>query len=181
MDEKKAPTQKPWFLKSEMIIALSALLISVVTTVTSIYSASIDRAYAKASVWPRLELSRTYKEDIFGYILSNNGTGPALIKYAIVQFQGKTIETWDEIPFIEDVDSFTQSHMGKRVVPSNHTFKPMLIKTTNVKQHINNDRSVKITLCYCSIYDDCWIIDRENAPQKIDHCEIPLETDIFRQ
>ncbi|WP_445768576.1 hypothetical protein [Rheinheimera sp.] len=49
----------------EMIIAGSALLVSLITAFVSIYSAFIDRAYARASVWPRLEIFRSYNDGYF--------------------------------------------------------------------------------------------------------------------
>ncbi len=48
-----------------MIIAGSALLVSLITAFVSIYSAFIDRAYARASVWPRLEIFRSYNDGYF--------------------------------------------------------------------------------------------------------------------
>ena len=45
-----------WYKNPEMIVALSALFIGLVTAFTSIYSAYVDREYARASVWPRLEI-----------------------------------------------------------------------------------------------------------------------------
>ncbi|MBM7073869.1 hypothetical protein JQC92_17820 [Shewanella sp. 202IG2-18] len=119
---KNKPLQKKaWLVKPEMIIAVSALLISVVTTITSIYSTYIDRSYAKALVWPRLELSRTYNDKQFAYVLANSGNGPAIIKYAVVKYKGKPIETWVQIPELDDFVSFLQSHMGNRVLPSNQS------------------------------------------------------------
>ena len=47
-------TNLPWYKNPEMIVALSALIIGLVTAFTSIYSAYVDREYARASVWPRL-------------------------------------------------------------------------------------------------------------------------------
>jgi len=69
-----------------MLVAMSVLFISIVTAAVSIYSASTDRKYAKASVWPRLEIFRSFNSDkSFEYAVTNNGTGPAIIKYAKVQ------------------------------------------------------------------------------------------------
>ncbi len=39
-----------WYKIPEMIVALSALLISIVMTIVAIYSAHIDRSYARASM-----------------------------------------------------------------------------------------------------------------------------------
>ena len=75
-----------WYKSPEMIVALSALIIGLVTAFTSIYSAYVDREYARASVWPRLEIFRSFNgNSSFSYGVSNNGTGPALIKYAKIQ------------------------------------------------------------------------------------------------
>ncbi|RYV01859.1 hypothetical protein SOPP22_14335 [Shewanella sp. OPT22] len=180
-EQEQTSTKKAWFAKPEMIIALSALLISVVTTVTSIYSTYIDRSYAKASVWPRLELSRTYNDNQFGYILANSGNGPAIIKYAVVKYKGKPIETWDQIPELDDVISFSQSHMGNRVLPSNQSYKPILVISDNINKHNKHDRDTEITLCFCSIYDDCWKVVRGNNTVKVDQCHIPGDADRFRQ
>ena len=79
-------TKIAWYKKPEMIVALSALLISVVTTIIGLYSTMIDRSYARASVWPRVEIYRSHslEKGYFSYGVMNNGTGPAIIKYAKV-------------------------------------------------------------------------------------------------
>jgi hypothetical protein len=51
----------------EMLVALSALFIGLLTAVISVYSAYVDREYARASVWPKLELSRSHNEKTFSY------------------------------------------------------------------------------------------------------------------
>ena len=80
----------PIYRSPEMIIAISALFISIITAVVSIYSAATDRDYAKASVWPRLEIFRSFSSNkSFEYGVTNNGTGPALIKYAKVKYDSK--------------------------------------------------------------------------------------------
>jgi hypothetical protein len=74
--------KEKWYKNPEMIIALTALFIGLLTAFISIYSAYTDRAYAKASVWPKIEISRSHNVDSFSYGVANKGTGPALIKYA---------------------------------------------------------------------------------------------------
>ncbi|MCW8108308.1 hypothetical protein OPS25_07355 [Alteromonas ponticola] len=43
-------TDNPWFKKPEMMVALSALFIGLITAGVSVYSAYVGRAYARASV-----------------------------------------------------------------------------------------------------------------------------------
>ncbi|GIU08707.1 hypothetical protein TUM4261_15830 [Shewanella sp. c952] len=158
-----------WYKKPEMIVALSALLISVVTTMVGVYSAHIDRAYARASVWPRLEIFRSFGNDNFSYGVSNNGTGPAIIKYAAITYKSKPIKSWDEIP---EIPRFTQSHISQRILPSEKTIQPLIYKGAQNRLFLTIDNDIKISLCYCSIYDQCWITDRSNDPLSVDECTI---------
>ena len=82
-----------WFQNPEMVIALSALLIGLVTAAVSIYSAYIDREYAKASVWPKLEIFRNTQSDSFAYQVLNSGTGPAIIQYGQVEHNEISMKT----------------------------------------------------------------------------------------
>ena len=70
-----------WYKKPEMIVAFSALLISLITAAVSVYSAYVDRSYARASVWPRLELHRSFGSNHFNYGVTNSGNGPVSMDY----------------------------------------------------------------------------------------------------
>ena len=171
-------SNKSIFRSPEMIIALSALFISIITAGVSIYSAATDRAYAKASVWPRLEIFKSFHpEKHFEYGVTNNGTGPALIKYAKVSYDSKIIKKWIDIP---EFKSFLQSHFSARILPSQNLVKPLEYKGKNVVQFLKADKKVSIEVCYCSIYDECWLTDRKNQPQPVEQCSIN-EEDKFLQ
>ncbi len=161
-----------WYKKPEMIVAFSALLISVVTAIIGIYSAYIDRAYARASVWPRVEVFRSFGDQHFEYGVTNAGTGPALIKYAKIEFENKAIKLWGDIPNIPD---FTQSHLSSRILPSQSTIKPIVYKGKESSEFLKIDESINISICYCSIYDECWVTNRSNNPKEIESCIIKNE------
>lgn len=160
---------KKWYKNPEMIVALSALFIGLVTAFTSMYSAYVDREYARASVWPRLEISRSFNTNLFNYQVSNNGTGPALIKYAKIQYKSKNIKEWKEI---ESFNNITQSHIGNRTLSAQNIITPVLYKGKDAKELVKADDSISIELCYCSIYDECWVIERNNRPTPIEACVI---------
>jgi hypothetical protein len=153
----------------EMIIAVSALFVSLVTVVISIYSAHIDRTYSRASVWPRLEVFRSHGKGFFEYGVTNNGTGPALIKYAKIKDNNKIINYWNEIPMI---GNFTQSHIGTRILPSLATINPIKLTGSVSAEMVKIDENLTIELCYCSIYEECWVIDRSNNPTPVELCTI---------
>jgi hypothetical protein len=159
-----------WYKNPEMIVALSALLIGLVTAFTSIYSAYVDREYARASVWPRLEIFRSFKENSsFSYGISNNGTGPALIKYAKVQDGSKYIKTWNEI---KEFQNIRQSHISNRTLSPQNSIAPVSYKGEDAKALAKADALISIELCYCSIYEECWVIDRSNRPTAVEACFI---------
>ena len=164
-----------WYKKPEMIVAFSALLISVVTTIIGIYSTMIDRSYARASVWPRVELYRSFspKDGLFSYGIMNNGTGPAIIKYAKVTYNEKPIKKWSD--FIA-ATNLVQSHIGIRILPSQANFSAVSIKDkAYLTEILKMDEQIAIELGYCSIYDECWMVDRSNQPIEIAQCEISDE------
>ncbi|MFT4808961.1 MAG: hypothetical protein ACI9LX_002298 [Paraglaciecola sp.] len=158
-----------WYKSPEMIVALSALLIGLVTAFTSIYSAYVDREYARASVWPRLEIFRSFSGNSFSYGVSNNGTGPALIKYAKVKDGSKYIKTWKEIKPFQNI---RQSHISNRTLSPQNSITPVSYKGENAKALVEADGSISIELCYCSIYEECWVIDRSNRPTAVEACFI---------
>jgi hypothetical protein len=160
---------KKWLNNPEMIVALSALLIGLVTAFISMYSAYVDREYARASVWPRLEILRSYSGDSFSYGVSNNGTGPALIKYAKVQHGSTYIKKWNEI---ESFQNIRQSHISNRTLSPQNSITPLSYQGEDAKALVEADDSISIELCYCSIYDECWVIDRSNRPIEMEVCGI---------
>jgi hypothetical protein len=166
-----------WYKNPEMIVALSALLIGLVTAFTSVYSAYVDREYARASVWPRLELFRSFSGNSFSYGVTNSGTGPALIKTVTVQYDSKYIKAWNEI---ESFRNITQSHISNRTLPPQKSITPVLYKGEDVNALVKADELIDIELCYCSIYDECWIVNRSNRPTAAEACVID-DKQIFQQ
>ncbi len=160
----------------EMLIAISALVISLITAFTSIYSAFTDRTYARASAWPRLEIYRSHHgEQSHRYVVSNNGTGPALVKYARVTLDDKPLKSWNDLVSKLGVADtvFSQSHIGSIVLPAQQKITAFDLQVPKaVAAYYARPNPASIELCYCSIYDECWLIDRRNQPTEVAHCEI---------
>lgn len=182
--------QNKWFMQPEMLVGFSAIIVSLVAVGVSLYSASIDREFARASVWPRVIIYRSYnyskdtEEEYFKYGVSNHGTGPAIIKYAKVSYLDKPAQTWSQLMIDNDIHqkpSITQSHISTAVLPANYTIEPLKVTAKDqVKALLEHNKDISITLCYCSVYNDCWVTDRENIPVSVKSCTID-ENQTFRQ
>lgn len=157
-----------WYKNPEMLVALSALFIGVVTAIISIYSANIDRSYARASVWPRLEVFGSANNDAFQYEVTNSGTGPAIIKYASVSVDTKPIKRWSDL----DIRYTLQSHISTRIVPPGKTVIAVRYEGPFFSEVSALNSQLQIELCYCSIYNDCWSTSRANKPQPVSSCPV---------
>ncbi len=152
-----------------MLVALCALSVGLLTAFISIYSAYIDRAYARASVWPKLEIFRSYSANTYSYGVSNKGTGPAIIHYAKVTNADSVLKAWTDIAVFTHI---VQSHIGNVTIPSGQTVQPLSYEGDEVAKILELDDSISIELCYCSIYQQCWIVDRTNFSQEVEECVI---------
>ncbi|WP_394223209.1 hypothetical protein [Alteromonas gracilis] len=81
--------KEKWYRNPEMLIALTALFIAILTASISVYSAYIDRAYAKTTVWPNVEIFLSHSESRFSYGVANKGTGSAILRYAKVNVENQ--------------------------------------------------------------------------------------------
>lgn len=166
-------SEKFWYKTPEMIVALSALVVSIVTVVIGVYSAYVDRSYARALFWPRIEISKSYSQDgSFKYQIVNSGNGHAVIKHAKVTYKDNAIQRWIDIP---DIPRLLQSHMSNRIVSSQMSIEPISISGAAGKDFLQLDTHIRISLCYCSVYEECWTTSRSNLPQSVDQCEISKE------
>jgi len=173
-----------WFKNPEMIVGLSALVVSLVAVFVGIYSAYVERAYARASVWPGLEVYQSTYQSEFKYGINNNGTGPALIKQARVTLDGQPVENWRALfdAYGLEVITYNQSQLSNRILPPQGVIEPVVIRgASNLSDFVDGQNArVNIELCYCSIYDECWLIDRVNVSKPVKACTWP-EHDLFLQ
>lgn len=83
-------------MKSERILAFSAVFISVLALVVSIWQGMVSREHNRLSFTPYLQVSsRLTGNTDTGLYLENAGTGPAFIQSAIVSARGKSFDLAD--------------------------------------------------------------------------------------
>ena len=179
--------RKSW-LSPEMVIGLCALVVSLVAVIVGVYSAYTDRTYARASVWPRVELnfhlSTNEQSSEFGVKMSNSGIGPAIIKTVLMEVGGKYLKTWKDVlafigEFPQDIHLST-SNMANIVLPAEQTTTTFHIKASDKSMSnkvMDTLRTVNISVCYCSVYDECWLKVRKSEPKKVEQCVVNSDND----
>lgn len=174
MDEKR--------FRFDLVVALSALLISGVAAGASAYQTYVIRQQYSATVWPYLNfITSTSTNKSLSLSVNNAGIGPALVRTALITRDGKPIvlstnpETSpallvaiaperavanaDERKAHEHgSESLTVSSIVRGdVIPAGQTLQLLHIEGTFLMQHVFADyRHIDLQICYCSLLGNCW-------------------------
>ncbi|HET6275945.1 MAG TPA: hypothetical protein VFE16_08475 [Candidatus Cybelea sp.] len=182
----------------DLLIAVSALLVSTVAAAASAYQTYVIRSQFSATVWPYLDFITTTSPESFEFDVSNPGIGPALIMSSVVSRDGKPLvlpATPTTHPALElailpemreartdalashthGVTSMSASTIiAGDVVPAGAKLTLLRVSGKFITRHIVADiKHVDLTLCYCSLLGDCWtkrLWDPQVAPHRVRSC-----------
>jgi len=168
-----------------MIVAFSAVMISFVALGVGIYEAHLERSFHSASVWPRVEVFRSYNSKRFSYVVINSGIGPAIVKSAKVSLNDRYFSNWKEAVTATTQASPAEvfvgnSHISNRVISPDKELDILTISDKALAKLLAQSDNLAIELCYCSVFDECWVTDRNNKPRPIGNCAVE-ETQMFQQ
>lgn len=148
---------------TDKIIAISAIVISVSALVVSVYEATLMRKAQRAATWPYIEiLPDKLNNEYFALKVNNTGVGPARIKDFKITLDGFEM---DEKTFRDSLVNYLGNNVGitwstvsGRVLPAEKKITFLKFSdTTAYWKVIPLSRKMSISLCYCSVFDQCWI------------------------
>jgi hypothetical protein len=154
-----------------MIVALAATLVSIMSLAVYIFQAQLMMEQQHTSVWPYVEWTTTYINDDnqeFYISVINKGVGPALVKDTRLYLDGKVYKYNDYKGFLKNLlgegrsDSLwiLYSVVDNRVMAPGEEVKIFHVKSWRGKRiPVVDYKRYKYTLCYCSVYKDCWTTD----------------------
>ena len=146
-----------------------AIIISLAAMFVSIYEASILKSQQTSMVWPYLDLSQQYDNNSFAIEISNKGTGPAIITYVQVDYNGLPVESIDVLMDSLNpnrtfgYDILRNSTLGNQVIMSGETrvvFGLPYNDETRVVQ--SNLGKVRIRIGYKSVLEEHWYFDSQD-------------------
>ena len=151
-------------LKPELLLAIIAVLISISTMFVYLYQSSLMKTQQKMSVWPHLTFGPSWDHDHLALNLTNKGIGPAIIKKVKIVINDVQIDGIHELmKHIPDSlkSEFTYSSLwpGQVVMAGEviQFFKNTNPETIKYLLGLMENGNIKIEICYCSVYDDCWL------------------------
>jgi hypothetical protein len=143
---------------------ISALVISVLALVVSIFETNILKDQQKATVWPYVTIGQNYSGQGFELRANNKGVGPAIIKSVQVEYKGKPMDTYLQI--LEeafpnnglDYGNTRQSNINNMVMQSKEKVVMLAFPWNDTTYQITPEleKNLVIKLQYCSVLGECW-------------------------
>ena len=194
VDEVHAHAHKTGHAWLDLVIALSAITISVISLFVAIGHGRTEERLVAASSWPFLTFD-TEKDglDTDGWTiflrLQNSGVGPARVKWLRMSLDGKPIRGRSDLMNrccgVPDGTADQQVKIGLvsqnppvGILPARNAVEMLtwrarpgngaiLSKLDGVRHRL------KTEACYCSVLDECWISDLTATadPRKVDQCQ----------
>lgn len=183
--------------KFDLLVALCALITSITSIWLSVSQGDDMQRLVQAQSWPILGFGtgNTEKnevtgewEQIIGFELTNLGVGPAKVKSMEIWYNDKPMVSSQELldaccKMPEKTETknrnTTTSNTVDRVLRAGQTINffnwKKTAEFTEEWDRLNIVRSaLKVRVCYCSVFDECWQADpRTTETKPVAQCPIP--------
>lgn len=177
------------------IATIGAVILSLVAISISVIEVSTMRTQQRAAVWPYLQINGSYSANTYQIFLENKGVGPALIRDFALTVNNKLVNDVDQmvIDIVGEKNAFSYnvykvSNPNNSVISSREKITlfsvPLRVKSsTNSNELVeytpgvlftqNARTSLNISICYCSIHEDCWLTQLSSAiVEPVEACEV---------
>lgn len=164
----------------QTVLAVTGFLIAVIALFAALTEADAVRKQQLASVLPDLVFAQSYQRDEdsarFSFIAVNNGIGPARVKSMQISVDGEAKLDWYSMLValgMESPGGFGQSQIAGRLVRSGEVIEVLQTTDREVVDAIIDGRSrINFELCFCSVFDECWLPSDSvtEGPTPVDAC-----------
>lgn len=164
----------------QTIIAVAGIFTGAVALYAALSEADAVRKQQAAIVLPEIVVAQSQvigsDEGFFAWNVFNWGIGPGRVRAVRLTYQGEPVTNWNEfLTAVELSDvSYQQSQIAGRTIPPGTDAE--LIFRTRDREAAVKLRSVSpdvgIELCYCSVFDECWMMPQTftDGPGSVKTC-----------
>lgn len=152
--------------KTKYIISICAIIIAILSLFVTVYESYQQRRHDRLSVKPVLQVIFSTENNWEGFKLKSSGLGPAVISWIEVFVDGKLVHGWQEA--MERLNlSIPERHSinavySKDVLRPNETVNLFFVDNSkNMNDLRKNNKRIRINICYCSFYDECWLASND--------------------
>jgi hypothetical protein len=175
-----------------LVTAVAAVVITIEQTKVMREEAELERRNARISVMPSVwvgtHIGDTAGDAHFKIVLTNKGLGPAVIERVDVNYKGEPVGNWDALArkMAADIGS-AKDFQGGVLLSSRSPVSPGLMLEAGgdavplnvvesgdlegLKLLMRGAPYLQVTVCYCSLYGDCFQAELFRRPEKVVACE----------
>lgn len=170
--------QKIKSIETNLLVALSAMMISLCALAVSIQEVRIMRSQQRLTMLPYLSLSLSYNDKGYGVYLKNNGAGIARIEDFSISFEDKVYRDWlIAARALQPNDTTigyniikTNSILGEMIQPAESVTLFAVPWTDSTRKLEKKVRDLKLRLCYASLLDEYWLLENTDRTQVEEPC-----------
>lgn len=194
MSETPERPHRTGFFWLDMLVAVSAVVISVVSLFVAQRADRTQERLLAASVWPYVEFTTSNfvnNKHIVALTLRNAGVGPARIRWMTLQYKNKQLSDPRAL-FQTCCDAQSSRALAKTLVTSTvthtvlvpHESRDFILVTPDPQDKIafvaldHARNKIHVEVCYCSVLGDCYLLDNasdDNDPASVKNCNPPRE------
>jgi hypothetical protein len=153
-----------------------ALFVAVLALLLSVWTARSDQHHKSLSVRPRLLIESFYDEADLknqkrGWRLHNKGLGPAVVRVFEVYVDDKPQTTWEAfasslgLPELRSLTHRIGILYSDGIVPAPTVLELFAVGDSAAPDSVARQTGrVRMDLCYCSLYDECWRVSSVRDP-----------------
>jgi hypothetical protein len=175
----------PLLALGHMFVTIPAFVISIALAYATFVQADATRKIQQSETWPYLSYGTSNVSDDgkteISFRLGNDGVGPARVKQIEFLYAGKPIATPRQFLQLCCGDlpgqpaKFMSSNPEVVLRPGETTQFIRLVRGPDnaaIWDRLQDERwKVAVRACYCSIFDDCWVLDTRKAdPEPVKAC-----------
>lgn len=185
--------KKSLSLNFETVGSIVAMIVGMTALFVAWDQSQIMRKEQHANVLPIITVLAGFSTNSAQHTMlieiENNGVGPALIQTAELSVGQLKVDSWptmsnDLLP--EPLRSGYSTSFGTAVGALSDGQRKVLARVTWPRSEENDeafqvlqsavlgsDQAGDLSVCYCSVFDRCWIVNREsqNRPQRVEVCQ----------
>lgn len=137
------------------------ILVGLCALILTVYGGCQDRRFKRLSVRPELDLTFLMEKDWNGWVMRNSGLGPARVRWFTVSLDEQPKKDWVEVksslPLPRGEFTYTDPYPDTIVRQGDRVelfgFKGDYPARTQLMQVAPR---LKMSICYCSLYEECW-------------------------
>jgi catechol 2,3-dioxygenase-like lactoylglutathione lyase family enzyme len=152
-------------------LSLIVGLAAIAAALAALYQTALARRQARAAAWPYLSQANSLTlGHPYTRTLANQGVGPARVRHVRVDVDGKAVATWDAaVAHLTGAapGPYEFSWIGAGSVLSPGTVDTLLTLPagpTAVGFWRAAAQRLTVEVCYCSVYDECWVTSLSSEP-----------------